>query len=668
MNPQRLVLTPDTAGRPWRAALFAVAAVALVCGTIARLKSLAVAPLAVDEFYIIRSVDNVLRSGLPHFLCGGWYGRGLTLQYSVAAFELAGVAPLVALRLVTALCSLLALPAAYLIARRLYDTSVAWLIVAVLSVSVWEIAMARFGRMYAPFQAVFLWYAVFFLRYSIDRGGAALGMMALLSAIGVLTWEGGAFLPAANLLAIYGFARRLEWTPRLALETSGLVALAAFAYWFNTSASAMPVSDAALDWPAVTLPAVLESGRGGLFDQAPPPLGLSMLHPVWLLAALLPIAAVGSALPWLWRFRVRPLAALGLVLVLLTALSGQFAATLSVLALMVVCGWLAWPEVVSSSARRLHVALLTCLLFWVAVAAVTIDWRALHAGSTVRTLALFVYELARFPDFFAVALWPWARTLPVLGIGLSLLLVVAFVRATWPGGPPVTAERAAFALLISMLVLIASTDPPRVETRYTFFLYPLALILALGTVRQLVTALCRDRAGAPLLAAGLVLCAFAATEDFDRRFLFDVEHAAGVTPVGEDPNRASHLVIRADAPAIASWLREHVARGRDVVISGYHSLDFYYSGVDYFFADWHQETFYEWACRHGTEERWTNRPLLYDETALAERVAAHPHAFLVVYSDQGQRLLQDLARFAPRLVWSSDSVAVIELSSGAAAG
>ena len=34
--------------------------------------------------------------------------------------------------------------------------------VAVLALSVWEIEIGRFGRMYAPFQALFAWYIVFF--------------------------------------------------------------------------------------------------------------------------------------------------------------------------------------------------------------------------------------------------------------------------------------------------------------------------------------------------------------------------------------------------------------------------------------------------------------------------------------------------------------------------
>ncbi|HVW69514.1 MAG TPA: glycosyltransferase family 39 protein [Steroidobacteraceae bacterium] len=648
-----------------RRALLAIAAVAFVLGLIARLKGLAVAPLAVDEFYIVRSVDNVLRTGLPKFLCGGWYGRGLTLQYGAAALELMGVAPVVAVRLVAAISSLLALPAAFLIARRLYDASVAWLVVSILSISVWEIAMARFGRMYAPFQAVFLWYAVFFIRYGLDRDRKALGMMALLSVVGLLTWEGGVFLPAANLLALFGFAQRPRWSLRLGLETLGLVGLAAFGYWLNTGA--LPVSNAALDFPSVSPPVSLEGGRG-LFDLAPQPLTLSLSHPGWLLGALLPIIAVGAALPWVLRFRSRPLTVLGLLLVLLAALCGQFAAAGAALALLVVYGWLAWPEILSPAARRLHLALLACLVYWLAFTAVAIDWRSLHAGSAARTLALFVYELARLPDFFTVALWPWARTLPVLGLALSILLVVAFVRITRAGGGAPSAERVAFALFLSMLVLTALTEPPRVETRYTFFLYPLGIILALGTLWQLVPALMRGRRGAPVLAAGIALFGFAATEDYNHRFLFDVERAASVTQAGADPNMASHLVIRPDAPAMASWLREHVTRGRDVVISGYQSLDFYYPGVDYFFVDWREESFYDWACRHGTLERWTNRPLLYTEAALESTLRPHPRGFLVVYTDQEQRLLQDLARYAPRVVWSSDFVSIIELSPAAGAG
>ena len=74
------------------------------------------------------------------------------------------------------------------------------LAVAVLALSVWEVEIGRFGRMYAPFQALFLWYVVFFIQYVVDSRRRAVIPMLVLSALGFAVWEGGIFLVLTNLL------------------------------------------------------------------------------------------------------------------------------------------------------------------------------------------------------------------------------------------------------------------------------------------------------------------------------------------------------------------------------------------------------------------------------------------------------------------------------------
>jgi hypothetical protein len=185
---------------PWRKPLLLLAAGALVVGILVRFKGLAYAPFSVDEYYLAQSIGGVMRSGLPAFTCGGFYTRGLVIQYLAAGLQFAGLSAELAPRLICALSSLAALPAAYLLGRRLLGRSFGYLLVALLALSVWEIEMARFGRMYAPFQAISLWYLVFFLRYALDREARAWRYMLALSIAGPFVWEGGIFLLLANLL------------------------------------------------------------------------------------------------------------------------------------------------------------------------------------------------------------------------------------------------------------------------------------------------------------------------------------------------------------------------------------------------------------------------------------------------------------------------------------
>ena len=224
-NVMRAWLTRSELPIPIRWLVLAVAAAAFVAGLYGRFKGIGLWPLGVDEFYISRSIDHVIQWGVPRFSCGGYYTRGLLYQYVVAGLRLLGLTPEFAGRMVAALSSLAVLPAAYRLGKRLEGPLAGWLMVIMLCVSVWEIEMARFARMYAPFQAVFAWYMVLFLRYTVDRDRTALRWMIALSILGVLTWEGGALIGLANLLAILlmheqGRLKGKDW-----LQLAGLTVL-----------------------------------------------------------------------------------------------------------------------------------------------------------------------------------------------------------------------------------------------------------------------------------------------------------------------------------------------------------------------------------------------------------------------------------------------------------
>ena len=106
-------------------------------------------------------------------------------------------------RLIAAISGLIVLPVAYVLGRGVRSPAVGALVVIILSLSVWQIEIGRFGQMYAPFQAVFVLYVVFFLRYTVQRDSRALWPMLILSLVGPLVWEGGVLLLLANLLPVF---------------------------------------------------------------------------------------------------------------------------------------------------------------------------------------------------------------------------------------------------------------------------------------------------------------------------------------------------------------------------------------------------------------------------------------------------------------------------------
>ena len=189
-----------------------LAAVAICLGVYGRLKGLGFAPVSPDEYYLARGVDGILKYGLPAFDCGGYYQRGLGMQYLIAGLRWAGLSIELASRIVCAVSSIALFPAVYLLGQRLVSRNLALIVVAVVALSIWQIELARFGRMYAPFHAIFTWYLVFFLRYVVDRDTRAMVPMMALTFVGAFVWEGSVFLALANFFPPRNFVHRIAAT------------------------------------------------------------------------------------------------------------------------------------------------------------------------------------------------------------------------------------------------------------------------------------------------------------------------------------------------------------------------------------------------------------------------------------------------------------------------
>jgi hypothetical protein len=347
--------------------VLAVAALgsALALGGYARFKALGAAPLAVDEYFMVRSTQNLLRHGVPVFDCGGIYSRGLMLQYLAALLSLCGMSLDVAARLIGAVSSVLALPAAFILGRRVRGTTLGLLTVAVLALSVWEVEMARFARMYAPFQAVFLWYLVYFLRRAVDNDRHAEWPMIALTVLGALLWEGGALLALANFMPLLLQRPSLALTKREWLGQIKYLAVFAAVYWFVTSDFRMlsPTPALPLDYdPSLTDQRTSANSRSVL------PMGADLAsYRVWLAFAMVPLLASAAAVRALWRQRAPAVMATGVIVALGAALAHQFLLAAAVLIILPLLRFCSWSQLMSRGARTACLAIGLWAVFWLSL-------------------------------------------------------------------------------------------------------------------------------------------------------------------------------------------------------------------------------------------------------------------------------------------------------------
>jgi hypothetical protein len=622
-------------------ALTIVAALAVLAGIAARFKGLGTWSLAWDEYYLAQSIQFVLHTGLPQYPCGGLYSRGVLLQYLAALLQMSGLSAELAPRLIAASSSLLSLVAAFRIARRAGGTQVALLTVTVLALSVWEVEIARFGRMYAPFQAIFLWYVVYFLEYVVDRRARALIPMLALSVVGVLVWEGGALLALTNFLPPFlnGTGRLTRQDVRYLL---GVGILFVPLYWFATADLRVIGTDN-------TLPSNYQEPPGAplsLLDGATAPWHFLARHHAWLAAALLPLIAVGFALRWLLNFRERPMALLGLALALAAAALQQFLLCAAVLMLLVLMR-LVEPKALGRRAWPFYAAIVVSLVFWSAFGLSTQDWH--DPASPARSLLLLVYEFVGFPDFSRQVALPWAHAVPHLAAPLFLLLVAAVIRTLVRDTDISDYERIVVVLLVALLVAASAASTPRHETRYVFFLYPIALIVAITTIKELLQLSNQTQRMAPVATAVICLGGFALTEDFRPEHLLHIDSTQVAFRQGISSAEATQYPTRADIRGAAQWLDGHVARGTDLVINSFPGVSFYYPNADFSFMEFKDSRFESFSCQAGTVDRWSNRPLLYSIDMLDSAVRSHPKVWLVIESSRRRDVLNRLDGVDPSL-------------------
>jgi hypothetical protein len=256
---------------------------------------------------------------------------------------------------------------------------------------------------------------------------------------------------------------------------------------------------------------------------------------------------------------------------------------------------------------------------------------------------------------------------------LSVGLLLAFVYLAWTTvnrrGDAVDPIAVLLSLLLLMAVMVGATQTPRIETRYTFFLYPTMIALAVAAVLMMVARLGLRPRGAALIGALAPLLCFAATGDFQPRHLAAVDSADINFRVAMSPINAAHYYPRDDIRAVAQWFVAHV-RPNDIVITGISSLDEYFGDFDYFYLDKEDSRYEAYVCRDGRTDRWSNHPLLYSEDALSAVIASGRRVFASVYPDTENRLVAAAQRhdWSVTRVWTTkygkDDVLLIVAKSG----
>jgi hypothetical protein len=555
-----------------------LAVLGLACaGAWLRLRHLGDLGLIVDEGNQALAVRGLLEHGVPRVESGALYLRSpLFLGMQALLARLGGLDEFM-LRLPSAIFGVLGIGAAYALARRLFDVRTALLAASILTFSVWEIELSRYGRFYSTFQFVFLLALLFFYRGFMLRetnfryaffGATAVAfalhefsvLLAVCFAIPFASTRFSGRERAA--MAVQGVFVAGAWAlyRRMLTEISGASQAAQGTKLVQVDVGALETARVAFGIPRLRLPT--ESFLGVLHEELP-----------WLLALVAAIALLATVYLVLRGLRHGEWLRIPLALLIVWA---AFAHQFLIAGIL----WLSYVALFVRGVRGLgepilrgvYVAVGACLIFWVAVLSLERE-----LGSRELAMATFGFpNVLQYFLYWLVRGWPILTI--VVAVGLAKLLLEHIKDRSAP--MPIFV----FGVLF-LHVVLTSFFRAFFESRYIFHLYPLLVMIAAWVSLDVAARAWRAaRVGGGILwapaavAVGLLILLF--LEDAnpaDAHAIGDRTYRSEKDPLRSVISWAPYAGFHQDRKTPSLYVRSHLEPGDKVVgIGPPHTIGVYH--------------------------------------------------------------------------------------------
>ena len=583
-----------------------IISIAVVIGIYIRLKGLGKWPLAVDEYYIIQSAQNIIQHGLPQFTNGGYYDRGILMQYLIVPLLQLGIKPEFAGRIIPLLSNLVAIPALYLIAKKVGNQLIATIAVVIFSLSIWEIEFARFARMYAPFQAIFLWYIYFMFKDFEVKKFSSFKWMLTLSTLSIFVYEGSVFLVVLNFVPFVLY-RKINY--KYLVSSILVFALAVFFNRFNflgLNSTAFPPEYLSyisvksfhppIKLPKILMPFSFESGH--FFFVTLIIIAITFFL-IWLIIKNL------SAKNFFSIFSV--------IFLGICAVLNQFGLFLLTLLIFVF-----WHLINTLSLNKKNIILFTIiflvnLVYWYIYGILSKEWFVLFndfstyklGGITKRLMVGFF----NYPDNF-YSLIMYLKILPLLTLFSGISLGIYFLYLLFDKDKNENTKLLAGCTIL--LSLVATLPELLYEvTRYTFFLVPILLILVLYSVYFIFRKLIKNVQFVNIAFVPFILIIFIISKDFSYYHLMNIDKQdVNYRMIYNNYNFKKHLYRRWDIRTPINFVKKNLGDS-DLVMIDENSMKFYLPRVDYFNFNYRHRAFRSFSVDHGKRERWSNAKLIY---------------------------------------------------------
>ncbi len=545
-----------------------IVSVLMIIGAILRLKGLGTWDFAIDEYYFAKSILSITENGLPNFPTGeGYYTRGILIQYITVPFTFLFQNTEFALRIVPVVLNLLAIPAIYLIGKRMHSVKVGILTVLFFSLSLWEIEFARFARMYVPFQFVFMWEVYFLIKYFQEGRVRELNYIIYLTVIGSLVYAGSIFMVVALLFALI-YKKPENFSTYLIISIFTLISIVF--YYKIDFRNAAPNIDVVTTSTTLAqkLPIYLPKF---VFLEWDVGVVAWAIYICTLFITLIVLNKIGF-IRMFQAFNFFPkLAFVGFVISLFS--NQLMMAGLLIPLILILGNFKPENDIFYKTSVSLFILLLTWGVYWTFFALIRTD---------LGLSGLFEYYL-NYPRIKNVIAWPWFKAMPVHSLILFSSLIAYFfillIRKFDRGS-----EAAGFIFTL-FLVLVMATSLLKTNyhtTRYTFYLYPLILIF-FSTAIVSFDEMINIRILKNKITVAFTLLLLFLSETFYIDHLLNIDDQKYNYRVAYNQYRADLYFLRLDFRSVANYIDINFQPG-DQIISFIPAIDQYLDhDIDYMY-------------------------------------------------------------------------------------
>ena len=466
--------------------LLVILCVAILLGFYFRVKGLSYGGYSSsDEYYMAKSIHHILEYGLPKFPLGGYYDRGLIYQYLCALLLLTGLKEIFALRIIPLLFNLLALPAVYLLGKKIGGKLIAVSILILFCFSALEVEYARLARYYAPFQTIFIWYILFLYKLIIEGDYKSFKWMLILSIVSIFIYEGSIFLLVLNFLPFVLNKGKVNIKKIIYPSIIFIIGFfyLRFDFWHVGVTNSLPTNVsfanennyAPVDFPH-------------LFIQ-------TFSNVYWFIIFL--ILVVICVLYGIYLFKNIREKKTALILLFFSVLSlfNLFGILILSFIIFYLINWINYKHLKRKSFYLLTGLLCINFLFYLIYGITSTSWLGFFPEESSISVNKIFWVLFNYPNFYQKIVLPWFYGLHFLTI-FSYLMIGIYILIVFYKSWKINKERIfpasadqgnqfLLAVFIFLISIVAVLKTPYEDVRYTYFVYPLLLLLVIASIFNL---------------------------------------------------------------------------------------------------------------------------------------------------------------------------------------